>query len=99
MMGFKHITDDKFYNRRRLAVLVTFYAVFWGFLILASDMRWGMDAAKVAIYLGFVSTIAGLPVLGYIKASAAADIEVAKAGKDNNTQSGGIILEKPNDEA
>ena len=99
MMGFKHITDDKFYNRRRLAVLVTFYAVFWGFIILFCDMKWGMDSAKVAIYLGFVSTIAGLPVLGYIKASAAADIEKAKADKDNNTQSGGIIFEKPNDEA
>lgn len=99
MFGFKSITDDKFYNRRRLAVLVTFYAVVWGFVILACDMRWGMDAAKVAIYLGFVSTIAGLPVLGYIKASAVADIEKTKAEKVDIAKSGGIILEKPNDEA
>lgn len=69
MLGFKHITDDKFYNRRRLAVIVTLYAVFWGFVILFCDMKWGMDAAKVGIYLGFVTTVAGLPIWGYLRAS------------------------------
>lgn len=84
MFGFKHITDDKFYNRRRLAVLVTFYAVAWGFIILVCDMKWGMDAAKVAVYLGFVSTVAGLPVLGYLKASQKDD-ENAKAKHDQES--------------
>lgn len=69
MFGFKHITDDKFYNRRRLAVFTTIYAVVWGGIVLACDTKWGMDTAKVVAYLGFVSTVAGLPIWGYLKAS------------------------------
>lgn len=82
-MGFKHITDDKFYNRRRLAVIVTAYAVFWGFIILFCDMKWGMDAAKVGIYLGFVSTVAGLPIWGYLRASQKDD-DSAKTDNSKN---------------
>jgi hypothetical protein len=69
MLGFKHISDDRFYNRRRLAVFVTIYAVLWGGIVLFCDVAWGLDAAKVVAYLGFVSTVAGLPVWGYLRAS------------------------------
>lgn len=69
MFGFKHISDDRFYNRRRLAVFTTIYAIVWGFVILFCDVKWGMDVAKVVAYLGFVSTVAGLPIWGYLRAS------------------------------
>jgi hypothetical protein len=69
VFGFKHISDDRFYNRRRLAVFTTIYAIVWGFVILFCDVKWGMDVAKVVAYLGFVSTVAGLPIWGYLRAS------------------------------
>lgn len=84
MFGFKHISDDKFYNRRRLAILVTVYAVVWGAIVLFCDMKWGMDAAKVVAYLGFVSTVAGLPVWGYLRASQKDD-ENAKTKHDEKS--------------
>jgi len=84
MFGFKHITDDKFYNRRRLAVFTTIYAVFWGGIVLFCDVKWGLDVAKVIAYLGFVSTVAGLPVWGYLKASQKDDVN-AKSNDDTKS--------------
>ena len=80
MFGFKHISDDRFYNRRRLAVFTTIYAVFCGFVVIACDMKWGMDTTKVVAYLGFVTTVAGLPVWGYLRASQKDDNEKTKQG-------------------
>lgn len=73
MMGFKHSNDDKFYNRRRLAVFSLAYAVIWGFIILLIDSFTAMETAKVIAYLGFVATVCGLPTWEYLKASAKDD--------------------------
>ena len=79
MFGFKHISDDKFYNRRRLAVFTTIYAVLWGFVILWATIKYDFDTPKVLAFLGFVTTVAGLPVWGYLRASQ----------KDDNAKSNG----------
>lgn len=84
MLGFKHISDDKFYNRRRLAIFTTIYAVTWGFIVLICDVKWGLDVAKVIAYLGFVSTVAGLPIWGYLRASQKNDDNEKPNNKTNS---------------
>lgn len=79
MIGFHCKHDDRFYNRRRLAVLSLAYAVIWGFIILAVDLVTGFETSKVIAYLGFVATVCGLPTWQYLRAAAKDD----PRGKDD----------------
>ncbi len=83
MLGFKFVNDDKFYNRRRLALFSLAYAVVWGFVILAVDVAFEFDTAKVVAYLGFVATVCGLPTWEYLKAAAKDDKKIGENKDDN----------------
>jgi len=73
MLGFKHVKDDPLYNRRRWMVIMTLYAVAWGFVILTCDLIWGFDVAKVTVYLGFISTLSSAGLFAYFKQAAKGD--------------------------
>lgn len=70
LLGFKKDKEDIFYNRRRLAVMCVLYSIFWGFTVLITDIIFNIESAKVIAYLGFVSTVGGLPIWQYLKAAA-----------------------------
>ena len=84
MLGFKHVPDDPLYNRRRWMVLMTIYAILWGFVILACDIIFGFDVSKVVAYLGFISTLSGAGLFAYFKQAAK---DTPHAGPDDNPKS------------
>lgn len=73
MFGFKNKKDDPLYNRRRFMVLMTIYAVVWGFTILICDIRYEFETPKVLAYLGFISTLSGAGLFAYFKQAAKDD--------------------------
>ena len=74
-LEFKRVEEDKFYNRRKLAVFSLAYAVVWGFIILFVDVVFNLDTGKTVAYLGFVATVCGLPTWGYLNAASKDDEE------------------------
>lgn len=89
MLGFQMKKDDPLYNRRRWMVIMTIYAVIWGFVILICDVFNDFDTAKVLAYLGFISTLSGAGLFAYFQASHKEDKQNAGELSDPNDHSEG----------
>ena len=75
MLGFKRVKEDGMYNRRRMTVLLMIGSVIWAITILICDVIYEFSTTEILAYLGFVTTLAGIPTWGYIKACSDEDKE------------------------
>lgn len=49
-----------------LMVLMMAHSVGWGFTVLYVDVKYGLETAKVGLYLGYITTLAGAGLIPYI---------------------------------
>lgn len=67
--GFKHKPADTMHNRRHMAVLCLLFFILWGFVILICTILFDFETSKVVAFLGFIATMSGTGIIGYLHAS------------------------------